>query len=156
MKLILKQKLLSLLDSFDIYDESGSVVFTVKSRLALGHYMNVYDTLGNEVGTIKQELLHFLPTFQIYVNGLRMGSIKKEFTFFIPKFTLDMKGWTVEGDLLEWDYTVYDGRRAVMTVSKHVIAWTDTYELNIYDDKDTVTGLLVALAIDAEKCSRSN
>lgn len=35
MKLIFKQSLFSWLDSYDIYDEQGNVVFTVKGELIL-------------------------------------------------------------------------------------------------------------------------
>ena len=36
MKLILKQKIFSLMDSYDIYDEYDQVVYTVSSRLSWG------------------------------------------------------------------------------------------------------------------------
>lgn len=42
-----------------------------------------------------------------------------------------------------------------MTVSKEIMRLTDTYILDVYNDEDALAGLLVALAIDAEKCSRN-
>lgn len=36
MKLLLKQKLLSFLDSFNVFYEDDSIAYTVKSRIALG------------------------------------------------------------------------------------------------------------------------
>ncbi len=155
MKLILKQRLFTWFDSYDIYDEYGNTVFTVKGQLAWGHCLKVFDSTDNEVAMLKEKLLSFLPEFEIYINGKYEGSIKKQFTFITPKFTLDYKGWCVDGDWLQWDYSVCDGDVKIMTVSKDVLKFTDTYVIDIYDDANTLSGLMIALAIDAEKCSRS-
>ena len=156
MILTVKQKLFAFLDSYNITDEFGNVVFTVKGKFALGHTFVVYNAYGNEVGMLRQQLFTFLPKFEIYINGDYAGRISKRFTFFIPKFTLDYKGWTVDGDFFEWDYSVYDGQRQVMSVSKELLRLTDTYQCNIYDDRDALDAIMIALAIDAEKCSRNN
>lgn len=154
MKLLLKQRAFSLLDSYDIYDDFGNVVFIVKGKFAMGHMLEVYTPSGLHVGTLKQKLMRFLPTFEIYINGQYMGCIKKDFTFFVPSFTLDFCGWKVDGNFMEWDYSVYDGMRTVMTVSKQLMRFSDTYVIEINNDENTLAGLMIALAIDAEKCSR--
>ena len=43
MKLIFKQRLISWLDSYDIYNEAGQTVYTVRSQLALGHCLKIFD-----------------------------------------------------------------------------------------------------------------
>lgn len=154
MRLLLKQRFFSWFDSYDIYDEYGSTVFSVQGKLSWGHCLIVYDKYGNEVGMLKEKVLSFLPVFEIYINGVLAGRIKKEFTFFKPKFTLNFNNWTVDGDFFEWDYSVYDGNRQVMTVSKKIWNFTDTYEINVFNDDNALAGLMIALAIDAEKCSR--
>lgn len=155
MILTVKQKLLSILDNYNITDEFGNVVFTVKGQLALGHTFCVFDKYGNEVGLLKQKLFTILPKYEIYTNGMYAGCIKKEFTFFVPKFNLDYKGWRISGDIFEWDYSVYDGMREVMRVSKEVLRLADTYNVFIEDERDVLDGIMIALAIDAEKCSRN-
>ena len=42
MQLLFKQRLFSWFDSYDIYNESGGTVFTVKGRLAWGHCLKIY------------------------------------------------------------------------------------------------------------------
>lgn len=75
--------------------------------------------------------------------------------FFKPRFTLDCNGWQVDGDWLEWDYTISDSYgRNVATVSKELWNWTDTYTLQVPDPANALGVLMVVLAIDAEKCSR--
>ena len=50
MKLLFKQKFFSWLDSYDVFDESGSTVYTVRGELAWGHQLRIYDAYGNELG----------------------------------------------------------------------------------------------------------
>lgn len=90
MKLLLRQRVFAWFDSYDIYDEDGSVCYTVKGQLSWGHCFRIWDASGAEVGMIKQVVLTWLPRFDIYVGGRRVGTIRKELTLFKPKFTLDI------------------------------------------------------------------
>ena len=58
---------------------------------------------------------------------------------------------------MEWDYTIVSASRGtVATIGKELFHWTDTYVIDVYDPKDALGALMLVLAIDAEKCSRSN
>ena len=154
MKLLFKQRLFSWLDSYDIYNEYGETAFTVEGKLAWGHKLEVLDPSGRHLGTVKEEVLTFLPRFALYLGEEYIGQIKKEFTFFKPSFTLDCRDWQVSGDWLEWDYQVTDGQgHTVMTASKELFHWTDTYVMDIERDEDALLCLMIVLAIDAAKCS---
>jgi hypothetical protein ELI_4487 len=157
MKLLFKQRMFSWFDSYDIYDEQGIPVFTVKGKLSWGHCLEIFNSRGDHVGTVKEEVLTFLPRFALYIGGQYVGQIKKEFTFFKPVFTLDCKDWQVEGNFLEWDYTVMDGQGdPVMYASKEIFHWADTYTLDILKPENTLLSLMIVLAIDAAKCSAGN
>ena len=157
MKLIFKQRLFSWFDSYDIYDEAGNTVFTVKGELSWGHLLRIYDAIGNDVGYIKERVFTFLPKFEIYLGDNYVGCISKEFTFFKPKFNIDYNGWTVDGDWFEWDYSIFNSSvQTVATVSKEIWNWADTYVIDVQDPNDAICVLMLVLAIDAEKCSRSN
>lgn len=154
MKLLFKQRLFSWFDSYDIYDESGRAVFTVEGKPSWGHKLHILNAQGGHIGTVKHVVLTFLPKFELYVGEQYVGSIHKEFTFFKPRFQVDCNGWQVEGDLWGWDYRIRDGYgRTVAAVSKELFNWTDTYSLDVADSRDALLVLMVALAIDAEKCS---
>lgn len=157
MKLLFKQRLFSWLDSYDIYNEYGETAFTVEGKLAWGHKLEVLDPSGRHLGTVKEEVLTFLPRFALYLGEEYIGQIKKELTFFKPRFTLDCRDWQVSGDWLEWDYQVTDGQgHTVMTASKELFHWTDTYVMDIERDEDALLCLMIVLAIDAAKCSSGN
>lgn len=155
MKLLFKQRLFSWFDSYDIYDEAGNTLYTVKGQLAWGHCLKIYDAYGTEIGTVKERVLTFLPKFEIYMHDSYVGCISKEFTFFKPSYSIDFKGWHVDGDLFEWEYRITDGLgRCVAAVSKQLFNWTDTYVIEVVHPADALAALMLVLAIDAEKCSR--
>ena len=157
MILLLKQRLFSWFDSYDIYDEAGETVYMVKGELAWGHCMRIYDAAGNELGMIKQKIITLLPKFEIYIDEQYVGSINREFNLFTPSYNIDYNGWYVEGNYWEWDYGIYDSYdNLVATISKEFFNWTDTYVIDICDPQDALCALMLVLAIDAEKCSRNN
>ncbi len=156
MKLLFKQRLFSWFDSYDIYDEAGETVYTVKGQLSWGHCLKIFDRYDNEIGTVKERVLTWLPKFEIWLGDRYLGCIAKEFTFLRPKFDIDYNGWHVEGDFMEWDYTILNsaGQR-IAVVSKELLHWTDTYVIDVEDPQDALGALMLVLAIDAEKCSRN-
>ena len=155
MRLLFKQRFFSWFDSYDIFDENGNTIYTVKGELAWGHQLRIYNAYGNDIGMIKEKIFTWLPKFEMYIGDNYMGCISKEFSFFKPSFNIDYNGWHIDGDWLEWDYTICDtAGRSVANVSKEIWNWTDTYVIDIYDPKDAIYALMLVLAIDAEKCSR--
>ena len=81
MKLIFKQRLFSWLDSYDIYDEQGNVVFTVKGALSFGHCLHILDGTGRHVGTVKEKMLTFMPKFELYEGDDTVDVYKKSLPF---------------------------------------------------------------------------
>ena len=54
MKLLIKQRVFSWTDSYDIYDENGNVKYFVKAEFfSFGHQLHVYDCYQNEVAVIQ-------------------------------------------------------------------------------------------------------
>ena len=157
MKLLFKQKLFSWFDSYDIYNESGDTVYTVKGQLAWGHCLKIFDADGYEIGSVKEQLLTFLPKFEMYLGAQYLGSISKELSIFKPKYRIDCNGWQVEGNFLEWYYRIlYSSGQYIAGISKELLKWPDTYILDIRRPQDALCVLMFVLAIDAEKCSRNN
>ena len=157
MRLLIKQRVFSWSDTYDVYDEEGNVRYFVRAEVfALGHQIHVYDAAHVEVGMIRQKLFNLLPVFEIETGGIKRGQIEKQFTLFRPKYDIDFNGWQVEGNWLEWDYTILrsDGG-VVATISKELLHMTDTYVLDIQNPKDALHVLMFVLAMDAEKCSRN-
>ncbi len=157
MKLLFKQRFFSWFDSYDIYNEAGETVYVVKGQLSWGHCLKIFDTNGNEIGMVKQRIFTFLPKFELYMGAQYIGCISKELSLFKPKYNIDCKGWHIEGNFFEWDYSIIDvNGQQVAIVSKELFNWTDTYSIEVCNPEDAIYALMLVLAIDAEKCSRNN
>lgn len=155
MKLIFKQRVFSWLDSYDIYDEAGNVVYEVKGKLAWGHCLKIYDANKNEIGTVQEKVFTFMPKFEVYQGTKYLGCISKEFAFFKPKYNIDYNGWRIEGDFWEWDYSIMDcSGLQVAKVTKELFHLSDTYVIDVAEEQNALSALMFVLAIDAEKCSR--
>lgn len=153
MRMLFKQRFFSWFDSYDIYTEDGQTLYTVKGQLAWGHCLKIFDALDREIGTVRERVLTFLPKFELYVGDDYLGCISKQFSLFTPRYDIECNGWTVEGNIMGWDYNVYgaDGS-LVAAVSKQLFNWTDTYVIDVADPSDSLCALMLVLAIDAEKC----
>lgn len=155
MRLLFKQRLFSWFDSYDVYDESGNTVFTVKGQFSWGKTLKIFDAAHNELGTVKSRLFSFMPKFDLYQGDHCFGTVSKEFTFFKPKFHIDCNGWQVEGSFWEWDYTIRASYGEVIAkISKEVFRLTDTYVIDVSDPKYALQALMLVIAIDAEKDQR--
>lgn len=156
MKLLFRQRFFSWFDSYDIWNEAGETVYTVRGQLSWGHCLKIFDAQNRAIGTVRERILSFLPRFELYLGEQYLGCVRKELSFFRPRYRLDCADWQVTGDFFEWDYTIrHPGGTPVATVSKQLFRWTDTYAIDVVNPQDTLTVLMFVLAMDAEKCSRS-
>lgn len=157
MKLLIKQRVFSWTDSYDVYDEDGNKKYFVKAEfLSLGHRVHVYNALDEELGLIRQKIITMLPAFEIDIAGRYCGRVQKRFTLFRPKYEIDFNGWRAEGDFLGWDYDVYSGCSSVVHISKELFHWGDTYVIDIANPEDELMALMLVIAIDAANCSDGN
>lgn len=158
MKLLIRQRIFSWTDSYDVYDENGQPRYEVRAEfLSLGHRIHVRDkATGREMGAIHEKLLTLLPQFQILIDGRVQGTVRKEFTFLRPRYHVDFRNWRVEGDLMGWDYRVTQGGAEVMSISKELFQWSDTYVLRYTNPANEMPGLLLVLAIDAANCTEND
>lgn len=156
MQLMIRQRIFSWTDSYDVYDETGEARYEVSAEwLAFGHQIHVYDKRsGRELGSIHEKLFTFLPEFEIVIGGQVVGTIQKELSLFTPRYHVDYRGWDVEGDLMGWDYRVMSGNTEIMSISKEIFNWSDTYVLRYSNPANEMPGLLLVIAIDAVNCSK--
>ena len=57
MRLLIKQRVFALTDTYDVYDEDGNPKYFVKNELlSILHRIHVKDKKGHEIGSIHQKL----------------------------------------------------------------------------------------------------
>ena len=158
MQLHIRQRIFSWGDSYDVCDETGAARYEVRSRFfSLSHQLLVYEKqTGREVGAVTQRLFTLLPTFDIEINGQTVGTVRKRFTLLRQSYEVDYRGWDAEGNFLGWDYKVLLGNTEIMSISKEVLTWSDTYTLRYSNPANEIPGLLLVLAIEAANCSHND
>lgn len=154
MNLLIRQRLFSWLDSYDVYADDGTPAYTVKGEVSFGHQLRIYEYSGTPIGLVKEVLLTFMPAFRLYQNGQQIGTLCRKVSLLHPYYEIPELGWSAEGDFMQWNYTLYDetGREAAV-ISKQILNLTDTYVLSIADPKNALLVLMIVIAIDAELCT---
>jgi uncharacterized protein YxjI len=153
MRYVMRQKLLSLADSFTIKDENERDAYVVKGKLfSFGDKLSFLDAAGNELVYIDQRLLNWGPTYELWRGADLLAVVKRQlFSFIHHRFTVDVPGpddLEAEGDFLDHEYAFTRGDRVVATVSKKWFSWTDTYGIEIADGEDAVLILASAVVVD--------
>lgn len=152
MKLMIKQRMLTWADTYDIYDEWGEKKYFVKAEaFKIGHVIRVYDRNNNEIAVIEEKLFEITPTYEIEVNGETLGLIEKKFKFFEfePEYDVKFNNWHVKGDFLRWNYQVYQDEMAIIKIKKELLHWGDTYVVDFKNAGDELEGILLVISIDA-------
>ena len=150
MKLYANQKILSLTTVFDIVDERNDPRYSVRGEfLTIGRRLHVTDRNGREVAFLRQRPFRLLPTFEIYIGDRLAARIIKRFTFFRPSYVIMDCNWTVNGDFLAHDYSMYDGTGSeVASVHKRWLTFGDCFELDVPDKRNEILAVCLMLAID--------
>lgn len=154
----LKQKIRSWLDSYNILDSNGEVLYSGNSRFAWGHYFEIRDKNRGCIATVKQKIWSFLSKFEIYYGSEFVGCVSRQWSFFRPEYDIDFMGWGVEGefDVLRWNYRVYDQNNNTVARVKREYRFVDTYSVEVDKEENALPALILALSIDAEECSRNS
>ena len=152
MKLLMKQRIFSWFDSYDIYDENDEKVFIIKGQVSMTKRLKIYDAEKNHLATLKREMISILPKYHVIIDGEDLGCVKRKVSLLSPKYSIDFKDWDVKGNVWEWDYEIEDeNKETVAEISKKLFHLTDTYEIDVKHKKDALIALMVVLAIDADK-----
>jgi len=150
----IRQKMFSIGDDFWIENHDGQKVFKIDGKvLRIRKTLEFEDAQGKKLAQIKERLLAIKDTMVIEdANGKDMAVIKKALIAPLrDRWSVNIKGGPdldVQGDILEHEYTIKQGRKKVGEVSKKWLSLTDTYSVEISDGQNDILILAVAIAID--------
>jgi len=150
MKLYLKEKMFTVLDSFYVKDDKGKNRYEIKRKFepAIGLKLHIYDDNGKELAYIKEKKITIRPKFRIFVDGEHSATITKKIIALRPKYEVEELGWTIKGNLIEHDYKIKGKDGDVMSIHKGILTLRDTFVMEFEDDKHIPEALAVVLAID--------
>lgn len=148
-KLVMQQKVLKLLESYEI-KKDNQVVYTAKKKLlAAGADFEIFDKQGNKVAYIDQKVINAVKTFNITINGQSAGTIKKQFPALTKDLDYNARGWKLDGDLLGMNFKFTDyTKQSHCNVSKKVLSFGDCYEIDAVDARDELLCIVLTIIID--------
>ena len=151
MELFIRQRVFSLGDKYDVYDERQEPVYHVQGELfSWGAKIHLYDLGGSELFDIRQKLLAFLPEYAVFQGENFCARIKKELSFFHPRLSVESSfgDFEITGNFMDMDYEITRDGIPMGEIHKKWLSWGDTYLLSIRDDKDAAFFTALAIAID--------
>ncbi len=158
MKLYVNEKLISIHDKFYIKDEKDSDVYEIVSKIiSIGDKTTISDMQGNQIAYIEQEVLHITPHYNVYINDEFVFTIKKKLQFIRNDYILS-NGYSVDGDILNLDFVIYDdNNNKIGSIKRKLISIGDKYEITIEDDskKETILAIIVAITNDINRSQDS-
>jgi uncharacterized protein YxjI len=150
----IRQKLVSIGDDFWIENNKGQKIFKVDGKaLRLRKTLEFEDVNGRKLAQIKERILSIKDTMVIEdANGKDIATVKKALIAPLrDKWNVNVKGGddlVVQGNILDLEYDIKQGRKKVAEVSKKWFTITDTYGVEIEDGQNDILILAVAIAID--------
>lgn len=155
-------------ESYSVYDSSRkNKKYIVKGeRLSRKHHLHLFTADGQtELGMVKEKLFAFRnpfsfevdpKNFELVVGGSVLGKMKSKSTMGKKRFYFDFNDWIIEGNFISTTYQIKSGDTVLMVVKDKIGTMaTDPYYVDIMDQKNELLCLLVAIAIDAAKSTKS-
>jgi uncharacterized protein YxjI len=149
----LRQKMVSINSDFWIENEQGEQVYKINGKLGLHKNFIFEDTHGNKLAKIHKNILTVKETMEVEgPNGEQLAVVKKAlFTPLKEHFVVNVKNCLdleILGNILDYDYTISDGREKVAVVSKEFFHLRDSYSVLIEPGHDDVLILAIVVCID--------
>jgi uncharacterized protein YxjI len=150
----MRQKMVSIGQDFWIENDQGQEVFKVDGKaLRVRNTLLFEDAHGNEQCKIQERMLRVKDSMEIEgPRGERMAMVKKALiTPVRERWTVkigDGPDLDVQGNILDHEYRIGEGRDKVAEVSKKWFRVRDTYGVAIDPGQNDVLILAVTVAID--------
>jgi len=150
----MREKLVSIGDDFWIENDRGEKVFKVDGKaLRVRQTLIFEDRSGKELAKIQERMLRIKDSMEVEgPGGDQMAMVKKALiTPLRERWTVKIKGGPdleVQGNILDHQYTIGEGRDKVAEVSKKWFRVRDTYGVEIEPGQNDILILAVTVCID--------
>jgi uncharacterized protein YxjI len=150
----MRQKLISIGDDFYIKNQAGQNVFKVDGKvLRVRDTLQFKDLKGTLLCQIQERMLRIKDSMAIEDGeGNKIAEVKKALiTPLRDRWTVKIGNgpdMDVQGNLLDHEYEIKEGRRKIAQVSKKWFRVRDTYGVEIAPDQEDIVILAVTVALD--------
>jgi uncharacterized protein YxjI len=150
----MREKLVSIGEDFWIENGQGEKVFKVDGKaLRVRNTLLFEDRNGRELAKIQERMLRIKDSMEVEgPGGEQMAMVKKALlTPWRDRWTVKIRGerdLDVQGNILDHEYTIGEGRNKVAEVSKKWFRLRDTYGVEIEPGQDDILILAATVCID--------
>ncbi len=150
----MRQKLIAIGDDYWIENDRGQRCFRVDGKaLRIRKTFILEDAQGREVAKIQERMLRIKDTMEIEgPDGQTIATVKKALiTPLRERWVVRVKNGAdlnVQGNILDHEYTIGEGRDKVAEVSKKWFRLRDTYGVEIDPGQDDALMLAITVCID--------
>lgn len=152
MKLLIKNKFVSMGGSSKVTDEAGNTVYIVKGKIfSIRKKKKICDASGKVLYRVRNKYWNFLmhSAFVCDASGEKICKVKQKFSL---KANFIIEGYkdeiSIEGNILGFNFTIYRNGQAIGSIQRPIISITDTFLLESYDDADAPFLVSFIIAID--------
>ncbi|KAN0033417.1 hypothetical protein ACTA71_002844 [Dictyostelium dimigraforme] len=155
-KLYIKQKVFSIGEKYNIYDEFKNKRFYCEgSVFSWGSKLKLYNKDTNELMFVIRQKVRFslYKRYEIYDGQQNLLATVQQKALFRPNLEIvlnESEQYTCKGDLFSYNFQILDNGILIGSVSKRILAWGDTYELSISDNFEP--SFFVAIVITIDDC----
>ncbi|MBI5825193.1 MAG: LURP-one-related family protein [Chloroflexi bacterium] len=150
----IRQNLISIGDDFWIENEEGKKVFKVDGKVLRIRKTLVFEDInGRKLAQIQERLLTIKDTMVVEdAEGKDIATIKKALIAPLrDKWNVKVKNGAdlvVQGNILDHEYAIREGRNKVAEISRKWFRLTDTYGVEIDPGQNDILILAIAVAVD--------
>lgn len=153
-KYYFKEKFFKITDKYPILDENcNEVYFFDQDFKFVGYKAKLKDMDGNILFDISKKVLSFLQTYYVdFYDGSHM-EINQKLSFLKRKVIASYQGkeLNLKGNYLDHDFEVYFKNNLIAEMNKKFFAFTDQYELTVYDENYSLVLIALCLCINEMK-----
>lgn len=151
MKLHFPKRDFSWVEPYAIYEEDGQAAYRVSgeagAKLRKIFLKNRNDmVLGTVVG---KKSLFGKWSYSIFLDEERIGTVEKYSSHGVKRYELNCNRWRLYGNILGFEYDIYDDKYLVLHAGNEDNSFPGEYVIDTSYSNNEVTGLLVALAMEA-------
>jgi uncharacterized protein YxjI len=147
----MREKLASIGDDFFI-EKGGRRMFRVDGKaLRVRETLIFEDMQGNELCTIQEKMLRVRDSMEVERNGQTIAKVHKAMISPLrDRFEVDLGNdhLTIQGNLVDHEYTFEQDGRKVAEVSKKWFRVADTYGVEIAPGQDDIVILACTVCLD--------
>ncbi|MBL8103735.1 MAG: LURP-one-related family protein [Anaerolineales bacterium] len=150
----IRQNLISIGDDFWIENEEGKKVFKVDGKVLRIRKTLVFENAqGKKLAQIQERLLAIKDTMVVEDgDGKDIATIKKALIApFRDRWDVKVKNGpdlVVQGNILDFEYSIKAGGKKIADISKKWFRLTDTYGVEVEDGQNDILILSIAIAVD--------